>query len=295
MTLDSWTEIRTAFHVARLGTVSAAAEALGVHHATVIRHIDALERQLGTKLFHRHARGYTPTEAGQDLLQVGQTTEEQFAHLVNRIRGRGEEVSGQLVITAVPGIAELIVPSIGRFQRMHPALRVHYSSDMRKFRLEYGEAHVAIRAGNRPEEPDNIVQPLVTYRFALYATKGYAEANGLPKSPDDLSGHRFVGQDREFSRAPYNRWLAARVAEEDMVFVSSQAPAASAAVRAGIGIGFLLADAHLHHDGLIEVFPGAAIAEWEATAWIVTHMDLHRTAKVQQFVAFIRQEAKEWM
>ncbi len=52
-------------------TVSGAAEVLGVHHATVIRHIDALEQRLGVKLFQRHARGYTATEAGQDLLQVG--------------------------------------------------------------------------------------------------------------------------------------------------------------------------------------------------------------------------------
>ena len=62
--MDNWDEIRTAYHVARLGTVSGAAEALGVHHATVIRHIDALEGRLGVKLFQRHARGYTATEAG---------------------------------------------------------------------------------------------------------------------------------------------------------------------------------------------------------------------------------------
>ena len=69
MTIDTWDEIRTAFQVARLGTVSGAADVLGVHHATVIRHIDALEKRLGTRLFQRHARGYTPTEAGNDLLE----------------------------------------------------------------------------------------------------------------------------------------------------------------------------------------------------------------------------------
>ena len=62
--MENWDEIRTAFQVARLGTVSGAAEVLGVHHATVIRHIDALEQRLGVKLFQRHARGYTATEAG---------------------------------------------------------------------------------------------------------------------------------------------------------------------------------------------------------------------------------------
>ena len=88
MSVANWDEIRTAYHVARLGTVSGAAEVLGVHHATVIRHIDALEERLGSKLFQRHARGYTATEAGNDLLLVAQTTDDQFTQLAGRIRGR---------------------------------------------------------------------------------------------------------------------------------------------------------------------------------------------------------------
>ncbi|MFV2038021.1 MAG: LysR family transcriptional regulator, partial [Paracoccaceae bacterium] len=81
--------MRTAYQVARAGTVSGAAEVLGVHHATVIRHVDALEQSLGVKLFQRHSRGYTPTEAGQDLLKVAAATDDQLAQLVGRIKGRG--------------------------------------------------------------------------------------------------------------------------------------------------------------------------------------------------------------
>ena len=46
MQIDSWDDIRNALAVARMGTVSGAAQALGVHHATVIRRIDALEAAL---------------------------------------------------------------------------------------------------------------------------------------------------------------------------------------------------------------------------------------------------------
>ena len=49
--MDNWDEVKTALHVARIGTVSGAAEVLGVHHATVIRHIDALEERLGVSCF----------------------------------------------------------------------------------------------------------------------------------------------------------------------------------------------------------------------------------------------------
>ena len=112
MGIDTWDEIRTAYQVARLGTVSGAAEVLGVHHATVIRHIDALEKRLGTRLFQRHARGYTPTEAGQDLLSVAQMTNEHFAQLASRIKGFGETVAGELVVTSIAGVSELLVPAL---------------------------------------------------------------------------------------------------------------------------------------------------------------------------------------
>jgi DNA-binding transcriptional LysR family regulator len=78
VTMDNWDEIRTAFQVALIGTVSGAADVFVVHHATVIRHIDALEQRLGVILFQRHARGYTATEAGQDLMQVAAATDDQF-------------------------------------------------------------------------------------------------------------------------------------------------------------------------------------------------------------------------
>ena len=67
--MDNWDEIRTAFQVARLGTVSGAADVLGVHHATVIRHIDALEGRLGVKLFQPIFK----THGGVVLLGRGST------------------------------------------------------------------------------------------------------------------------------------------------------------------------------------------------------------------------------
>lgn len=292
--MDHWNEIRTAYEVARRGRISAAAEALGVHHATVIRHIDLLERELGAKLFQRHARGYTPTEAGQELLQVAQTVSGQFGQLANRIRGKGEEVSGDLVVTAVPGFADLAVPAIARFQRLHPGLRVHYLSDLRRFRLEYGEADVALRAGNRPQEPDNIVQPLLSARFGLVATPDYLARHGRPPGPGDLAGHRFVQLGGDFLRAPYNQWLAARIRPEDTVFVSTQRSAVQEAIRAGTGMGFLRLGRYLGKAGLVEVFPGHEEPCWHSETWVVTHADLHRTAKVRQFVAFIRRDARDW-
>ncbi len=290
--MENWDEIRTAFQVARLGTVSGAAEVLGVHHATVIRHIDALEKRLGAKLFQRHARGYTATESGRDLLAVAQTTEEQFAHLVSRIKGQGETVSGELVVTSIAGIADLLTPVMVGFQEKFPDVRVRFLTDMRVFRLDYGEAHVAIRAGNGPEEPDNVVQHLTRMKTGLYAARSYIERFGKPASEAEFDGHRFICTDNEVTRAPFHRWLRATVQPDQIAYAATEPAALEQAVRNGAGIGFMMTIRAAGDPDLVEVLPPRP--EWESALRIVTHVDLHRTRKVQAFLTYLKDAAKDW-
>ncbi len=288
--MDNWDEIRTAYHVARLGTVSGAAEVLGVHHATVIRHIDALEQRLGVKLFQRHPRGYTATEAGEDLLRVAATTDDQFAQLAGRIKGRGQDVTGELVITSLAGLDSLVLPVLAAFRAAHPGIVLRYLTGERLFRLEYGEAHVAIRAGAVPDQPDNVVQPFIHMSPALYAAPAYADRHGLPDSPEDLTRHLFVANDDRGNRAPFNQWLWNTIPQDNVIFRSTDMSALEMAVVRGMGIGFLSqweADAH---PGLLEIAPPRP--EWEAPLWLVTHVDLHRTTKVQSFLSFLKAHAR---
>ena len=292
MMVDTWDEIRTAYQVARLGTVSGAADVLGVHHATVIRHIDALEKRLGTKLFQRHARGYTPTEAGRDLLSTAQRTEEQFGQLVSRIKGQGETVTGELVITSISGIAHILTPVFGSFQEEHPDVTIRFYSDMRLFRLDYGEAHVAIRAGAAPEDPDYVVQPLIKMKAALYASKAYVQRHGYPAGPGDFAGHRFVGPVDPDSRAPFYRWLRANVPPEAQTYLVSEPEAQREAVRSGMGLGFMTMRDAQADPNLVEILPSQP--DWDSPLWIVTHVDLHRTLKVQSFLTVLKGAAANW-
>ena len=289
--MDNWDEIRTAFQVARLGTVSGAAEVLGVHHATVIRHIDALEARMGVKLFQRHARGYTATEAGQDLARVAQTTDDQFQQLAGRIKGRGADVSGDLLVTSLVSLAPIMVPALVGFQSMHPGLVVRYLTDDRVFRLEYGEAHVALRAGPQPDEPDNVVQAFVPQQVGLYAAQSYVDRFGLPDSPEDFADHRFVGHDNPESRAPFQRWLHKTVPYSCVVFRSTDSRVLDLAVQSGTGIGFVARRDAAAMGGLVEVMP--PLEDWSSNLWLVTHVDLHRTAKVQAFLSHLKAFAGE--
>ena len=290
--MDNWDEIRTAYQVARLGTVSGAADVLGVHHATVIRHIDALEKRLGEKLFQRHPRGYTPTEAGRDLLAVAQVTEEQFAQLASRIKGQGETISGELVVTAITGMAGLLTPVLTSFQEAHPGLIVRFLTGTRLFRLDFGEAHVAIRAGAAPSEPDNVVQPFMRLRHGLYAAQSYVARHGKPGGEEDLAGHRFIASDDAESRAPFYQWLRDRVPAADIAYRSSETDALSAALYHGAGLGFLPVHEAVRSPDLVEILPPRP--EWEAPLWLVTHVDLHRTLKVRGFLAHLKAAAQDW-
>lgn len=291
MAFDQWDEIRTAYQVARLGTVSGAAEALGVHHATVIRHIDALEKRLGAKLFQRHARGYTATEAGQDLLSVAGSAEDQFTQLAGRIKGRGDEVTGELIVTSLESLSPLLVPAIARFQERHNEVHVRFISGTRLLRLEYGEAHVAVRAGRLPEQPDNIVQPFFTQRTCLVAHQSYVDQFGT-LTAENIGEHRFIGSSLDTPRAPHWIWLSEMVPENAVVFRTNEMREVKDAVMAGIGIGFVASWDMNESDDLVELLP--SLEEWNASVWLVTHMDLHRTAKVQTFVRFLKDEVKSW-
>ena len=291
MSFSDWDEIRTAYQVARMGTVSGAAEVLGVHHATVIRHIDSLEARLGAKLFQRHARGYTPTEAGQDLLAVGGRADDQFSQLASRIKGRGNEVTGELLITSLTAIAPLVVPALGEFQEAHPDLEIQFLTDTRLYRLEYGEAHVAIRAGKPGDNQDNIVQPYCTLSTVLCATRDYLDHFG-PLSEETIGQHRFVGTTQDNPRAPFLRWLVDVVPKECIRFRCNDIDSMTQAVKAGMGIGFVSSLDLQTSDDLVEMLP--PLEEWSIKLWLVTHMDLHRTAKVQTVLRFLKEKVSDW-
>lgn len=290
--MDNWDEIRTAYQVARLGTVSGAAAVLGVHHATVIRHIDALEARLGEKLFQRHARGYTATEAGRDLLSVAQVTEDQFMQLANRIRGQGETVTGELVVTAISDFGGFVSRSLVEFQRDHPGLMVRLLTGQRLLRLDYGEAHVALRAGATPSVPDYVVQPFLRLNTALYASPDYAGRFGLPETDADLKDHFFIGPDAPDSRAPFNIWLTANVAADKIIYRVTEGTSNVFAIQAGAGLGFVSDLDATHFPELIEVMPPRP--EWVTPTWLVTHVDLHRTLKVRRFLAHLKADVVNW-
>lgn len=248
---ENWAGIRSAYHVARLGTLSGAAAHMGIHHATVMRHINSLEEHLGAKLFQRHARGYTPTEAGRDLMLVAAATEDQVSQLAGRLRGRGSSVSGELIVTTLNYLSPQITPWLVAFQNEYPDIQITMAPGDRRLRLEYGEAHVALRVGQRPEEPDNVVQHLAVLPHALYAHKDYVSKFGRLKGEEDIPNHRFVANSLVTSRGPMHVWTRNNIPDERIVYRALERTIDDA-VFAGAGIGFLPLWAGQPHPDLVQ-------------------------------------------
>ena len=156
--MGHWTELRTALMVARTGTIMNAAASLNIHRATVNRHIDYLEEQFDIKLFQRHPKGYELTEAGQLFLDVVGRADEMFEDLSSQLKNQKDEISGNFTITTLSGISPLVMPAIHSFKSENPQVNVRLETSVELARLEVGEAHIAIRVGPKPVNPDYVVQ-----------------------------------------------------------------------------------------------------------------------------------------
>ena len=99
---EDWQDVKVAFEVARLGTLTAAAEELNVHHSTVLRRINNLEKNLNARLFHRHARGYKVTEIGTKLFATAQTIHSSLEQLHNDIVAADSTLRGSCLLYTSP-------------------------------------------------------------------------------------------------------------------------------------------------------------------------------------------------
>ena len=280
--MQHWAEIRTAFFVADLKTISAAAEALDLHRATVVRHIEVLEDALGAKIFQRHNRGYEPTETGLDLLNVARGTQDQFNQMAARARNTSDALSGDFFVTSHEHVASLLIPALNRFQKEHPDVQVRYLASAEVLKLEYGAAHVALSSGPKPTEPDNVVRHFTDSEFGLYAQQSYLDAHGAPDFSGPLEGHRFVRWDTQANGMPFARWLEDHTPHGSVVFSSRNLSVVQAAIFDGMGIGFVAETDAAQRKDLVRLCPSAD--DWKTALWLVAHVDLHRSTKIHTFL-----------
>lgn len=113
--------------VARLHSVSRAADELHVTHGAVSRQIKALEEQLGVALFVKEGRGLRPSDAG---LRLRDAASEAFERLRSACAELKRQSHDAPFVLGCPGslLARWFIPRLDRLNRELPELRLQLSA-----------------------------------------------------------------------------------------------------------------------------------------------------------------------
>lgn len=211
-----WDRVRVFHAVAQAGSFTRAAERLGLSQSAISRQIGALEEDLGTPLFHRHARGLVLTEQGEILLQAASEVAKRMASVQAALGESRDAPAGHLRVNATVGIGTVwLVAHLPEFLNRYPEITVSLVISDGDVDLSMREADVAIRVA-RPTQPDLIQRRLMTVHTHIYGSPAYLERYGEPQTVDDLDRHRLIayGDDPGVPVASLN-WVLTAGHEDD--------------------------------------------------------------------------------
>ena len=201
-----WDNLRHFLAVARSGSLSGAGRCLGVNPATVLRHIQQLERELETRLFLREPSGYVRTSAGERLMARAEALEQEALACQETVADE-TTVAGQVVITATEALANVfVVQQLPALRAAYPALRVELRRTERTLNLSQREADIALRLA-RPHQLDLRSRRIARLDFGLYASPAWIEQFGSPRELGDLKNCDVIDWADERPDFPAIRWF----------------------------------------------------------------------------------------
>jgi DNA-binding transcriptional LysR family regulator len=280
----NWDDVRIFLAVARAGQILGAARRLELNHATVSRRVAALEDSLGAKLFRRLTTGSELTPAGERFLAVAERMEADMIAARAELAGGDEAISGTVRIGAPDGFGVAFLASrLGALTAQHRDLRIQLVPVPRSFSLSRREADIAITT-ERPSEGRLVAQKLVDYSLGLYASRDYAQANGLPATQAELQNHRLIGYVPDLVFSPSLAYAQEFSPDWDAAFSISSALGQVEAVRSGAGIGILHA---FIARALPELMLVQAAKPIRRAYWLVYHESVRPLLRIQVVAGFI--------
>jgi LysR family nitrogen assimilation transcriptional regulator len=109
--------------IADEGSITRAAQKLGVTQPALTRHVKQLEAELGTPLLVRLPRGVRLTTAGRDFLEYGRRIAQEVARAREHVHGVAEAPRGRVVVGTSPTLAPLLLPGcIARTRQQCPLI-----------------------------------------------------------------------------------------------------------------------------------------------------------------------------
>lgn len=242
-----------------------AAQALGMHIATVYRRLQALEQRLGLQLFERSDGAFAPSPAGAEMIAAAKDVTARLGTLQRRLAADRGRLIGDLSVTTTDSLFAIVAEAIQPFQQAYPEVRLHLTVSNAMADMARRDADIAIRPTAAP--PETLIGRRVTsIDFAVYAAAADAP-------------ERWIALDDSLSAVPSQRWLGHRI-DAPALRVNSMWAAAQACA-AGLGRA-VLPDYLARRLPLVVIEP--PIPELTSVVWMLYHPDHRTTPRVRYFV-----------
>ena len=177
--------------VVEAGSLTAAAERLGLAKTMVSKHLQRLEAELGASLLARTTRRLSLTEAGEAFYEASRILIRDAETAVLAAGRNTTELRGTLRVTAPVDVGvNVIAPLVVRLRRRHPGLEIELLTGDRLFDLVGEGIDVAIRLGNLA---DSNLQAVRIATFTHWLVCHPDLARKLPMTPDEVAKWPFIG------------------------------------------------------------------------------------------------------
>lgn len=238
--------------VAREGSFTKAAGALGVTQSALSQAIRGLEERLEIRLLTRTTRSVATTSAGERLMNaIGHRFDEIEAEL-DALTELRDKPAGTVRITCGDHVLHsVLLPRLTPLLREYPDIKLEFDVNYGFRDIVADRFDAGVRMGDTIDK-DMIAVPIgPPLQMAVVASPDYFTAHSVPKTPADLTGHQCINQRMPTSGGLYvwdfakrDRKLNVRV---DGPLIFNTTPPQIDAALAGLGVSLLPEDEVMTH------------------------------------------------
>ena len=189
--MDRFDAMRTFVRVVERKSFTLAAHDIGLPRSTVTQTIQQLEARLGVRLLQRTTRSVSTTLDGEAyyrrcLAIIDDIEDAEGAFAATRPRGSLRiEVQGTIA-------RHFLLPGLPDFFAQYPDIEITMSEGDRWVDLVREGVDAVLRFGQLPDS-EMTMRHVGMLNRGTFAAPSYLERFGMPRTLDDLNGHRMVG------------------------------------------------------------------------------------------------------
>nr|WP_276740782.1 LysR substrate-binding domain-containing protein [Pantoea septica] len=256
--LPSLKSLRVFEEVAQSGNVARAAEKLNITPSAASHQLAKLEKELGSILFHRSAKGVALTLAGERYLAEIRPLILSLTQATARLRN--EKDRSALRIHCAPSFGLLwLLPRIHQFREAHPDIQVSLCCSYENLSFSRDNIDIAVRHGF-PEWKAFEIKTIRHEKMSVLASPDYLDKYRL-RMPDELNNHALILSESPLIQWP--QWFATQQLPQptqEWLFRFDRSYMSLEAAMLGHGLIFeseLLAADYLRSGKLVRVFDEA--------------------------------------